>query len=197
MALDVKSYPINQPLKCFYNQIAFVIKNNLGDERPEPKWIEKTGNGFLYLLKQPYKLVTYFAGSFKNPLMITIYLTTSALFGNAWLFYSKETSNALNQISNYTFRVLPKILKQYVPTPLQWTPKFTACVFTSAIISAIGIRAIGRFFDEALMAEFHSTKENKSDDNDKELPIPNNPINNNNDNANNINNDIIDPNVNK
>lgn len=101
--------------------------------------IERVGDAILWtvedLPREIYKAVA-------NPKVITVALTAMGLYSNSLAFYASETIAT----TKWVFEVLP--------LPGLELLRFGSYLFVCALIIGAGLRAYGRFSNEALMATF-------------------------------------------
>lgn len=99
--------------------------------------VEKTGDAILWTVEYLPGIVY---DKLTEPKVVTVGLTTLALYSNSLAFYFSKTCGLTTQFI------------KWLPLPPLWTVRFGGYLFTSALIIGAALRAYGRFGNEELMA---------------------------------------------
>jgi len=130
------------------------LKDGQTDHQHTPNMLERGGNGILWTLGTVPRAVEWIGKQFKDPRVLTVVLTITALALTTLAFYPTITTAA---ISSAFFAV--KALLSEIPL---WAVKFAAYVVTCAAIVGYGARAAGRFSNEESMKAFYNLPQSYS-----------------------------------
>ncbi|MCI0381788.1 MAG: hypothetical protein L0207_01890 [Chlamydiae bacterium] len=133
-------YPI--VVRC-YDHLILGLKRTI--QKHEANWVEKIGNFGLWTIDRLPELIWE---KCKDPRVITLLLTGSALTANSFLFYAEHSKAYI------------KKAMETLPLPEFWQVKFGSYVYTQMIIVSAAMRAWGRFSNDALMKEFYNPTNN-------------------------------------
>lgn len=128
---------LKDPSYTFYSYAKLGLQKEI--QAHDENLIEKAGNAILWTVEDlPFRIYEKII----EPRVITVALTTIALYSNSLVFYFSKT------------RALTRQFFQWLPLPPLWAVRFGAYSFTSLLIIGAALRAYGRFSNEALMNEF-------------------------------------------
>lgn len=113
--------------------------------------VEKAGNGLLYAVGSLPRAVKWVGRQFQDPRVVTVALTTLALFAATISFYPAAATAALTT----TFLAV-KLLVTSIPL---WSVRLAGYILTCSTIVGYGLRAGGRFANEQLMKTFYGLPE--------------------------------------
>ncbi len=113
------------------------------DRGYEKNRMEQAGDRFAWHVVELPKLI---CEAFENPKIVTVALTALALFSVQLTFYPIITAQAIKASIIFA--------SNYVPF---WSVKMGAYLATQAAVLGFGMRALGRFSNDDLMAKWYRT----------------------------------------
>lgn len=114
----------------------------------EKNLLEKAGDLGMWAWENvPAKM----ANAVRDPQVVTVALTSLALYVDSLCFYPAETSH-------YT-----RVALALLPTIPVWLPRFLSWTTSCELFASLGVRAEGRFRNKELMADFYGKRSHQDD----------------------------------
>lgn len=147
MSLNVNYEMNGSTIFRSYNHLKFAVCRDLGPNREPANKMEIFGNKILNIVGCIPRAIKGLNRLCHDPRIVTIALTTFALYVTSLLFYPSTTLSLTKEVLRFTVKMAEKIP--------YWVVKFAAYIISCTAIIGYGLRAEGRFTNAPLLRQFY------------------------------------------